>query len=69
VRDPGVCGRLKVKWTQNTEGDLAGYKIYYGTASGNYTGVINISLAVMSGSTYSCSNVAGSVECTIFPAP
>ncbi len=68
VRDPGVCARLKVKWTQNAEGDLAGYKIYYGTASGNYIGVINIPLTVMSGSTYSCSNVAGSIECTIFPS-
>lgn len=68
VRDPGVCARLKVKWTQNTEGDLAGYKLYYGTASGSYTGVVNIPLTVMSGSTYSCSNVAGSVECTIFPS-
>ncbi|MBI5588513.1 MAG: prepilin-type N-terminal cleavage/methylation domain-containing protein, partial [Deltaproteobacteria bacterium] len=67
VRDPGLCGRLKVKWTKNTEGDLAGYKIYYGTASGNYTGVINVPLTVMSGSTYSCANVGSSVECTIFP--
>lgn len=67
VRDPGLCGRLKLKWTKNTEGDLAGYKIYYGAASGNYTGVINVPLTVMSGSTYSCANVGSSVECTIFP--
>lgn len=68
VRDPGLCGRLKVKWTQNTEGDLAGYKVYYGTVSGSYTGVINIPVTVMSGSSYSCLNAAGSVECTIFPS-
>lgn len=67
VRDPGICGRLKVKWTANTEGDISGYKIYYGTATGNYTGVINVPLTVMSGSTYSCSNVSGSIQCTIFP--
>ena len=24
-------------WNANTEGDLAGYKIHYGTASGNYS--------------------------------
>src|SRR3989337_656705 len=24
VRDPGLCGRLKVKWTKNTEGDVSG---------------------------------------------
>ncbi len=68
VRDPGVCGRLKVKWNQNTEGDLAGYRIRYGTASGVYDGNITIPLTVMSGSTYSCTNVGTTVECTIFPS-
>jgi Tfp pilus assembly protein PilE len=67
VRDPALCASLKVKWTANTEGDIAGYKIYYGVAAGNYTGVINIPLTVLSSSTYSCSSSGGSFECTIFP--
>ncbi|NOS36036.1 MAG: hypothetical protein GQ522_05310, partial [Deltaproteobacteria bacterium] len=68
VRDPGLCGRLKVKWTESPEGDVAGYDLFYGTASGDYIGVINIPVAVLSGSTYSCSKVSGSIECTINPS-
>lgn len=31
--DPGECGTLRLKWTPNTEVDLAGYRIYYALAS------------------------------------
>jgi hypothetical protein len=31
------AGQVTLGWDPNTEPDLAGYKIYYGTASGNYT--------------------------------
>jgi prepilin-type N-terminal cleavage/methylation domain-containing protein len=65
--DGGLCARLKVKWTENTEGDISGYRIYYGTSSGDYTGVINIPLTVLSGSTYSCTSSGGSMSCDIFP--
>lgn len=34
-------GSLNVKWDSNTEGDLAGYKIHYGTQSRNYNSVID----------------------------
>jgi len=37
-----VAGSLKASWNANTEPDLAGYKIYYGEASGNYTNSINV---------------------------
>ncbi|MBI5642961.1 MAG: prepilin-type N-terminal cleavage/methylation domain-containing protein [Deltaproteobacteria bacterium] len=67
VRDPGICARLKVKWTENTEGDISGYKIYYGTSAGSYTGIINIPVAVLTGTTYTCSRVSTSLECTIYP--
>ena len=31
------AGQVTLGWDQNTEPDLAGYKIYYGNSSGNYT--------------------------------
>lgn len=31
-----------VSWNANSESDLSGYKIYYGTASGNYSTSINV---------------------------
>lgn len=68
VRDPGKCGRLKVKWDMNTEGDIAGYKVYYGTSTGSYTGVINIPVTVLSSAAYSCTMVSSTYECTIFPS-
>lgn len=34
-------GALKVVWDPNSENDLAGYKVYYGSASQNYTNVID----------------------------
>lgn len=67
VRDPGLCGRLKVKWTKSPEGDVAGYKVYYGVASGTYAGVLTVPLTVMSSSTYSCTDAGSSIECTIVP--
>ena len=67
VRDPGICARLKVKWTKNSEGDIAGYRIYYGSATGTYTGILNVPTTVLTGSTYSCTTVSSTIECTIFP--
>lgn len=67
VRDPGICGRLKVKWTESPEGDVDGYRIYYGPSTGTYPGVINVPLVIMSGSTYSCSRSGSSITCEIFP--
>ncbi|MBE9532104.1 MAG: prepilin-type N-terminal cleavage/methylation domain-containing protein, partial [Proteobacteria bacterium] len=67
VRDPGECSSLKVQWSPSTSGDVAGYKVYYGTTSGVYTGVIDVPLSSLSGSTYSCAKVSGNYECTITP--
>ncbi len=36
------AGTLTISWNRNTEPDIAGYKIYYGTSSGNYPNVITI---------------------------
>ena len=32
----GHCNQVTLTWDPNTESDLAGYEIYYGTSSGNY---------------------------------
>lgn len=33
---------VKLQWDPNTEADLKGYKLYYGTASGNYSRTIDL---------------------------
>ncbi len=36
------AGSLLATWDANTEDDLAGYKVYYGTESGNYTHIQDV---------------------------
>ena len=36
------AGQITLGWDKSTEADVVGYKIYYGTASGNYTQNIKI---------------------------
>ncbi len=38
----GQEGSLIVKWDPNTETDLAGYRVYYGEASGSYSRQIDV---------------------------
>lgn len=42
AEDTGTGYSLKVAWTANTEADLAGYKVYWGTTSGTYTNSLNV---------------------------
>jgi len=36
VPNPGYTGEVTLTWDANTETDLAGYKVFSGTASGTY---------------------------------
>src|SRR5436190_2253051 len=37
-----IAGQVQLAWDANTEPDLAGYKVYYGSASGTYTANIDV---------------------------
>lgn len=61
---------VTLAWDPNQESDIAGYKLYYGTSSGNYTSNVNVGNKTQhtlslpdDGKTYYCSatayNVAG----------
>jgi hypothetical protein len=38
----GYCTQVTLAWDPNTEPDLAGYKLYYGTLSRNYSEIIDV---------------------------
>ena len=38
----GYCAQVTLTWDPNSETDLAGYDIYYGTSSGNYQSKIDV---------------------------
>lgn len=44
--DRGDCGYLYVSWNENSEPDLAGYILYYGTSPGIYLNSVNIGRGV-----------------------
>jgi hypothetical protein len=39
---PAFSTDVALAWDANSEADLAGYKVYYGTSSRNYSNVINV---------------------------
>ena len=45
----GDGGVIKLGWSPNTESDLAGYKVYYGTSSGDYRTPIDVGMGTPSG--------------------
>ena len=38
----GSAAEITLAWDSNAESDVAGYKVYYGTASGKYTHSVNV---------------------------
>jgi hypothetical protein len=42
---PPVTGSATLDWAPNTEPDLAGYRVYHGTAPGSYGPAVDVGLA------------------------
>ncbi len=42
---PPVTGSATLDWSPNTEPDLAGYRVYHGTAPGTYGPAVDVGLA------------------------
>ena len=61
VWDPGQCGCLQLQWNANSEGDIAGYTVFYGLSAGNYIGrarVVHVAGAAIQ--TYQLTNLSES---------
>ncbi|MGD8666783.1 MAG: fibronectin type III domain-containing protein [Desulfobacterales bacterium] len=53
------ASQITVAWDENSETDIAGYKVHYGTTSGNYEYIVDV------GNTTSCS-ISGLTEGTTY---
>ena len=42
ISSPGFAAQVSMAWDPNTESDLTGYRIHYGTASGSYATHIDV---------------------------
>ena len=41
----GFSAQISLAWSPNTESNLGGYRLYYGTSSGNYSQTISVGLS------------------------
>ena len=65
VRDPRKCSSLDVRWDKEITGSgVAGYKIFYGTTSGTYNGVVDVPFNNFPSN---CSSTSSTITCTISP--
>ena len=53
---PSPAQAQSVVWNANSESDLAGYKVHYGTASRNYTTIVDVGKTTTSGLFFSTVN-------------
>lgn len=70
--DPGVCGRLDLRWPANQDADLEGYIIFYGLAPGSYSNRITLSRppqAAGAFENYTLSGLTSTKYADINPAP
>ena len=65
------CGTIKLGWEPNTESDLAGYRVYYGTIPGIYPNSVNAGKGTPSGGliTFTLTNLSsGQTYCIVITA-
>lgn len=57
-----LTGTITLSWTKNTDLDLAGYKVYYGTSPGVYIAPIDVGLtSTPNNPSYTITNLLGNV--------
>ena len=60
---PALAGSVNLSWNPNTESDLAGYRIYYGTLPSTYTQVVDVGLtSIPSTPEYTVDNLTQGID-------
>lgn len=56
---PALAGTASLAWNANTDSDLAGYRVYYGTSPGVYTQSVDVG-------NVTSTTISGLTDCTIY---